>query len=410
MADEHPDLSGADLSGADLTGPDTSNWREATKLVRAGLNRSQFDETSEAIYLTSGYVYQSAAEAEAAFAGENDHYVYSRYANPTVTMFEQRLAALEGAEACRGMASGMAAVFSALGGYVGAGDRLVSSRALFGSCHVIATEILPRFGADTELVDGRSLEAWEKALAQGAKAVFLESPSNPTLEIIDIGAVAELAHAAGALVVVDNIFASPVLQSPLELGADVVVYSATKHMDGQGRALGGAVLGSESFINESVMPMIRHTGPSLSPFNAWVFLKGLETMRLRVDAMSRTAEDLANRLEGHVGEGKVRYPFLESHPQFDLAKRQMSAGGTVLTFDLETKERAFAAVDKLQTIDISNNIGDSKSLVTHPATTTHRRLGPEARDAVGIGEGMVRLSVGLEDVEDLYDDLMQALD
>ncbi len=384
-------------------------WNEATKLVRSGVNRSGFDETSEALYLSSGYVYSSAAEAEAAFAGENDHYIYSRYANPTVAMFEQRLAAIEGAEACRGVASGMAAVFAALGSYIGCGDRLVSSRALFGSCHVIATEILPRFGAETELVDGRSLDAWEKALSKGAKAVFLESPSNPTLEIIDIEAVSRLAHDAGALVFIDNVFASPVLQRPLELGADVVIYSATKHIDGQGRTLGGAVLGSQEFIDESVMPMLRHTGPSLSPFNAWVLVKGMETLRLRVDAMSRNAHQLAQQLEDTLGVGHVSYPFLESHPQFELAQKQMSAGGTVLTMDLGSKERAFEVVDKFKIIDISNNIGDSKTLATHPATTTHRRLGPEARAEVGIGPGMVRLSVGLEDVDDLFDDISQAL-
>ncbi len=384
-------------------------WNEATKLVRSGVNRSGFDETAEALYLTSGYVYSSAAEAEAAFAGENDHYIYSRYANPTVAMFEKRLAAIEGAEACRGISSGMGAVFAALGSCVGAGDRLVSSRALFGSCHVIVTEILPRFGAETELVDGCSLEAWEKALTKDTKAVFLESPSNPALEIIDIEAVSRLAHNAGALVFIDNVFASPVLQSPLDLGADVVIYSATKHIDGQGRALGGAVLGTQEFVDESVMPMLRHTGPSLSPFNAWLFLKGMETMRLRVDASSRSAHQLSNQLEDTLGIGKVSYPFLESHPQFDLAQKQMSAGGTILTMDLGSKARAFEVLDKFKIIDISNNIGDSKSLATHPATTTHRRLGPEAREEAGIGPGMVRLSVGLEDVEDLYDDISQAL-
>ncbi len=384
-------------------------FREATNLARGGLARSQFDETAEAIYATSGYVYSSAAEAEAAFAGEHDRYIYSRYGNPTVTTFEERLRLVEGAEACRATASGMAAVFASLISLVSAGDRVVASRALFGSCHVILTEILPRMGVATELVDGTDLAAWERALAPGANAVFLESPSNPGLEIIDLRAVCDLAHAAGALVIVDNVFASPVLQKPLEFGADVVVYSATKHIDGQGRTLGGAVLSTEQFIAETLVPFLRHTGPSLSPFNAWVLAKGLETIRLRVEASSTTATELAVRLESDNRVATVRYPMLVSHPQHDLAKRQMSAGGTILTIDVETKDRAFSFLDSLHLFDISNNVGDSKSLVTHPATTTHRRLPEEAREAVGIGAGMVRLSIGLEDLEDLYEDLDQAL-
>ncbi len=384
-------------------------FREATNLARGGLARSQFDETAEAIYATSGYVYSSAAEAEAAFAGEHDRYIYSRYGNPTVTTFEERLRLVEGAEACRATASGMAAVFASLISLVSAGDRVVASRALFGSCHVILTEILPRMGVATELVDGTDLAAWERALAPGANAVFLESPSNPGLEIIDLRAVCDLAHAAGALVIVDNVFASPVLQKPLEFGADVVVYSATKHIDGQGRTLGGAVLSTEQFIAETLVPFLRHTGPSLSPFNAWVLAKGLETIRLRVEASSTTATELAARLESDNRVATVRYPMLVSHPQHDLAKRQMSAGGTILTIDVETKDRAFSFLDSLHLFDISNNVGDSKSLVTHPATTTHRRLPEEAREAVGIGAGMVRLSIGLEDLEDLYEDLDQAL-
>ncbi len=384
-------------------------FREATNLARGGLARSQFDETAEAIYATSGYVYSSAAEAEAAFAGEHDRYIYSRYGNPTVTTFEERLRLVEGAEACRATASGMAAVFASLISLVSAGDRVVASRALFGSCHVILTEILPRMGVATELVDGTDLAAWERALAPGANAVFLESPSNPGLEIIDLRAVCDLAHAAGALVIVDNVFASPVLQKPLEFGADVVVYSATKHIDGQGRTLGGAVLSTEQFIAETLVPFLRHTGPSLSPFNAWVLAKGLETIRLRVEASSTSATELAARLESDNRVATVRYPMLVSHPQHDLAKRQMSAGGTILTIDVETKDRAFSFLDSLHLFDISNNVGDSKSLVTHPATTTHRRLPEEAREAVGIGAGMVRLSIGLEDLEDLYEDLDQAL-
>lgn len=385
-------------------------WREATQLVRGGLSRSGFDETAEALYLTSGFVYGSAEEAEAAFAGEQDRYIYGRYGNPTVSMFEERLRLLEGAEACRGVASGMAAVYAALACYVSAGDRVVASRALFGSCHVILSEILPRMGVETELIDGTDLAEWERALAPGAKAVFFETPSNPGLEIIDLAAVSELAHAAGALVVVDNIFASPILQKPMEFGADVVVYSATKHIDGQGRTLGGAVLGTSEFIDGPLQQFLRHTGPSLSPFNAWVFVKGLETMRLRVEAMSRSAEELATRLSQHAALERVCYPTLESHPQAELARKQMSMGGTVLTMDIAGgKQPAFDALNRLQLLDISNNLGDSKSLVTHPATTTHRRLPPEARAAVGIGDGMVRISVGLEDVEDLYADLDQAL-
>jgi len=389
-----------------LTPPE---FREATTLVRGGLNRSSFDETAEALYLTSGYVYGSAAEAEAAFAGQKDRYIYSRYANPTVSMFEDRLRLLEGAESCMATASGMAAVFSSLASMVGAGDRVVASRALFGSCHVILTEILPRFGVDCELVDGTSLEHWEKALSKGAKAVFLETPSNPGLEIVDLVAVAEMAHAAGALVIVDNVFASPVLQKPLELGADVVVYSATKHIDGQGRTMGGAILGTEEYKTDYLMPFNRHTGPSLSPFNAWVLVKGMETMRLRVEAASTNALELATRLEAHPAVHATGYPGLASHAQFDLAKRQMRAGGTVVTIDVGTKDSAFGFLDALRLFDISNNVGDSKSLVTHPATTTHRRIGAEGRALVGIGDGMVRLSVGLEDVEDLHNDLEAAL-
>ena len=383
--------------------------REATLLVRGGLERTGFDETAEGLFLTSGYVYGSAAEAEAAFAGEHDRYIYSRYGNPTVSMFEERLRLIEGTEACMATASGMAAVFASLASFVSAGDKVVGSRALFGSCHVILSEILPRLGVETVQVDGSSLDEWEQALAGGARAVFLETPSNPGLEIIDLAAVSELAHAVGALVIVDNVFASPVLQKPLAFGADVVVYSATKHIDGQGRVLGGAVLSTEEFKTDYLMPFTRHTGPSLSPFNAWVLVKGLETMRLRVDAMSRSAHTLAEQLEQHSSVDRVGYPMLPSHPQFELAKRQMSAGGTVLTIDVQNKERAFAFMDAMELFDISNNVGDSKSLATHPATTTHRRIGAEARALVGIGDGMIRLSIGLEDPQDLYTDLDIAL-
>ena len=392
---------------------DIGSLGEATKLVRGGLNRSPFDETAEAIYATSGFVYSSAAEAESAFAGDIDRYIYGRYANPTVSMFEERLRLLEGAEVCRATASGMSAVFAALASFLSAGDRLVASRALFGSCSVVANEILPRYGVDTETVDGRDLDAWRAALAKGADAVFLETPSNPGLEIVDLAAVAEMAHQVGAIVVVDNVFATPILQRPLELGADVVVYSATKHIDGQGRTLGGAVLCREEFDNNHLQDFLRHTGPSLSPFNAWVLVKGLETLRLRVDAQCRSAERIATELRSLPGVERVLYPTLECHPQYELARRQLSAGGTVVALHLdggdEPKKRAFAFLDALSIFDISNNLGDTKSLVTHPATTTHRRVPPEQRDVLGITDAMVRLSIGLEDPDDLLMDLEQAL-
>ncbi|GAA4344591.1 O-succinylhomoserine sulfhydrylase [Angustibacter luteus] len=385
-------------------------WRPDTRAVRAGLDRSGFEETAEALYLTSGFVYERAADAEAAFAGEVDRFVYSRYANPTVAAFEERLRQIEGAPACYATASGMAAVWVAMAALVSAGDRVVAARSLFGSCFVILDEILPRFGVHTDFVDGHDLDQWRAALSTPATAVFFESPSNPMQELIDVRAVCDLAHATGAQVVVDNVFATPVLQRPLELGADVVVYSATKHIDGQGRTLGGAVLGTQEFIDGPVQTMMRHTGPSLSPFNAWVLVKGLETLRLRVEHQTASALALARHLEQHPRVRWVRYPFLDSHPQVELAKRQMSGGGTVITFELDGgKDAAFTVLDALTCIDISNNLGDAKSLITHPATTTHRRLGPEGRAAVGITDGVVRLSVGLEDVADLRADLDSAL-
>ncbi|GAB3680693.1 O-succinylhomoserine sulfhydrylase [Angustibacter aerolatus] len=387
-----------------------ATWRPDTLAVRGGLARSEFDETAEALFLTSGFVYDSAAAAEAAFAGEVDRYIYSRYGNPTVTTFEQRLRLVEGAPACFATASGMAAVWVALAALVQAGDRVVAARSLFGSCFVILDELLPRFGVTTEFVDGHDLAQWERALSTPATAVFFESPSNPMQELVDVRAVCDLAHAAGAQVVVDNVFATPVLQRPMELGADVVVYSATKHIDGQGRTLGGAVLGSAEFVDGPVQTLMRHTGPSLSPFNAWVLTKGLETLSMRVERQTAAALRIAGWLEQHPRVRSVRYPFLDSHPQAELARRQMHGGGTVVTMELDGgKREAFALLDALRCVDISNNLGDSKSMVTHPATTTHRRLGPEGRAAVGITDGVVRLSVGLEDVDDLVDDLDQAL-
>ncbi len=386
------------------------NLRPRTVMARAGHLRSQFMETCEAVYMSSGYVYRTAEEAEAAFTNDGSRFVYSRYANPTVAMFEERLRLLEGAAACRATASGMAAVFAALASQVKAGDRVVASRALFNSCNYIITQILPRYGVATELVDGRDLAAWKKALAPGVKAVFCESPSNPTLELVDLAAVAELTHRAGGVLVVDNVFATPLLQHPLQLGADIVVYSATKHIDGQGRSLGGAVLGSEAFVRESLMPFLRHTGPALSPFNAWLLLKGIETLPLRVEAQSRAAAEIAGFLAHHKNVERVLYPGLESHPQHALARRQMSGGGTLLALSVGGgKPGAFRFQNALKLVEISNNLGDSKSLITHPATTTHHRLKPEERATLGIDDGLVRLSVGLEDAADLIGDLDQAL-
>ncbi len=389
---------------------DASSWRPDTLAVRGGLARSGFDETAEALFLTSGFVYDTAADAEAAFAGEVDRFVYSRYGNPTVRGFEERLRLVEGAPACFATASGMAAVWVAMAALVSQGDRVVAARSLFGSCYVVLDEILRRFGVHTDFVDGSDLDQWQSALSTPATAVFFESPSNPMQELVDVRAVCDLAHAAGATVVVDNVFATPVLQRPMDLGADVVVYSATKHIDGQGRTLGGAVLGSAEFVDGPVQNLMRHTGPSMSPFNAWVLTKGLETLAMRVERATASALGLAAHLEQHPRVRWVRYPFLDSHPQRELAARQMSGGGTVVTFELDGgKAEAFTLLDSLRCIDISNNLGDSKSLVTHPATTTHRRLGEQGRAAVGITDGVVRLSVGLEDVRDLRDDLDQAL-
>ena len=386
-------------------------WRPATRMVRGGTQRSEHGETSEAIFMTSGYVYGDAGEAEARFKGNAPGFVYSRFGNPTVAMFERRLALIEGAEACKATSTGMAAVFASLMSQLRAGDHIVSSRALFGSCLYIVSELLPRYGIEVTLVDGTDLDQWRAAFRPDTRCVFLESPSNPGLEIIDLEAVAKMAHEVGARLVVDNVFATPLLQPAIRLGADIVVYSATKHIDGQGRCLGGAILSSQAFVDEELLPFLRHTGPSLSPFNAWVLLKGLETLELRVERMCANALDVATFLEGRSGVARVLYPGLTSHSQHALAKRQMSAGGTIVSFDVAGgKNAAFAFLDRLCLVDISNNLGDSKSLITHPATTTHQRLSVEDRAALGIGDGLVRLSVGLEDVEDIKIDLAEALD
>ncbi len=387
-----------------------ANWGESTKLVRGGLERSHHGETAEALYLNSGFVYPDAETAEDRFSGAQEGYVYARYGNPTVTMFEERLRLLEGAQACYATASGMAAVWGALACQVQAGDHIVASKALFGSCYQILTSILPKFGVTSTLVDGGDLDQWREAITPATKVFFLETPSNPGLQVFDIAAVAAIAKARGICVVVDNIFATPIVQKTLPLGADVIVYSGTKHMDGQGRVLGGAVVSSTEFKEEKLKPFLRHTGPSLSPFNAWVLLKGMETLKLRVMAQCDSALKVANALEGMKGVARVTYPWLDSHPQAALCRKQMRAGGTMVTFEVAGgKPAAFDMLRRLEIIDISNNLGDAKSLITHPATTTHRNIGQAARDEMGVSDGMVRLSVGLEDVDDLIGDLKQAL-
>ncbi|KDE12136.1 O-succinylhomoserine sulfhydrylase [Rhodococcus aetherivorans] len=394
--------------------PLPASVRPATLGVRGGTMRSGFEETSEAIYLNSGFVYESAEAAEQAFTGDVDHFVYSRYGNPTVKMFEERLRLLEDAEGCYATASGMSAVFTSLAALLGKGDRLVAARSLFGSCFVVCNEILPRWGVETVFVDGEDLDQWEQALSVPTTAVFFETPSNPMQTLVDVRRVSEMAHAAGAKVVLDNVFATPLLQRSLDLGADIVVYSGTKHIDGQGRVLGGAILGPQDYIDGPVQQLIRHTGPALSPFNAHTLLKGLETLPLRIRHSVESAGRIARFLQDHAAIKWVKYPFLESHPQYDLARSQMSGGGTVVTFELdapegEGKKRAFELLDGLRIVDISNNLGDAKSLITHPATTTHRAMGPEGRAAIGLSDGVVRLSVGLEDPEDLLEDFEQAL-
>ncbi|MGC6412032.1 MAG: O-succinylhomoserine sulfhydrylase [Candidatus Puniceispirillaceae bacterium] len=385
-------------------------WHRDTKLVRAGTKRSDHQETSEALFLNSGFVYHSAEEAAAAFAGEADRYVYSRYGNPTVEMFEERLAALEGAEACKATGTGMAAVFAALACQLEAGDRLVASRALFGACHAIVSKILPKWGIETELVDGTDMAAWQAALSRPCKLVFIESPSNPLLQLVDIAAVATLCKSAGAKLVVDNVFATPLYQSPLALGADIITYSTTKHIDGQGRLLGGAVLADKAFIDDIFMPFYRQTGASMSAFNAWVMLKSLETLPLRVEAQSKRADEIAGWLAQQDQISQLHYPGHPSHPQFELAQKQMTGGGNMLAFALTGgRSAAFSFLNALELVDISNNLGDSKSLACHPASTTHMNLSQAERDALGITDGHIRLSVGLEHASDIIADLTQAL-
>ncbi|WP_375553897.1 O-succinylhomoserine sulfhydrylase [Roseovarius mucosus] len=390
----------------------SETWQKRTKLVHGGTRRSQYNEVSEAIFLTQGFVYDSAEAAEARFikAGA-DEFIYARYGNPTVAMFEDRIAALEGAEDAFATASGMAAVSGALTSLLRAGDHVVSARALFGSCLYVLEEILTRFGVEVTFVDGTDLEQWRAAIRPGTKAVFFETISNPTLDVVDIRSVAELAHAAGALVLVDNVFATPVFSRAIEQGADVVIYSATKHIDGQGRTLGGVILGTRDFIRGTVEPYMKHTGGSMSPFTAWVMLKGLETIDLRVRAQTASAQAIAEALHGDARLARVIYPGLSSHPQHDLVRAQMGEGGTVLALDLKGgQETAFRFLNALEIVVISNNLGDAKSIVTHPATTTHQRLPAAQKAALGITPGLVRLSVGLEDCGDLIRDIQNALE
>ena len=390
--------------------PADLNWSPETLLVHGGTLRSGFGETSEALFLTQSYVYNSAEQAEARFKDEDPGFIYSRFSNPTTNMFEERLRLLEGAEACRATATGMAAVTAALMSYLNTGDHVVAARAMFGSCRYIVEDLCPRFGITSTLVQGSDTEAWRKAIQPNTKAVFFETPANPTLELVDIEAVAKIAHDAGALVFIDNVFATPLLQKPLKLGADVVLYSTTKHMDGQGRCLGGAVLCSEKFLKDHLQTFLRQTGPAISPFNAWVMLKGLETLPLRIKAQTESAAAVAQWMSGRQGISRTLYCGLPDFPQAELARKQMSGGGQVIAFEIEGgKEAAFRFLNALRLIRISNNLGDAKSLITHPATTTHQRLKPEARAELGISESLLRLSIGLESTQDLIADIQAGL-
>ncbi|MCX7295741.1 MAG: O-succinylhomoserine sulfhydrylase [Hyphomicrobiales bacterium] len=394
-----------------MSASNEKNYRAETRLVHAGTLRSQFNEMSEALFLTQGYKYESAEDCELRFSGKIPGYVYSRYSNPTMDMFEQRMAALEGAEAARSTATGMAAVTTALMGLVRQGDHVVAAKALFGSCRWVIEEWLPRFGVPCTLVDGKDLNAWKAAVTKNTKVFFMETPTNPTLEVYDIQAVADIAHNAGAKLVIDNVFATPLYQSPLTLGADVVVYSATKHIDGQGRVLGGVILASEKLIVDNYHQLLRQTGPSLSPFNAWVMLKGLETLAVRVERQTQTAGKVSDALAGHTKLTRLIYPGRADHPQADIVKKQMKAGSTLVSFEIKGgKEGAFRFLNGLKLILITNNLGDAKSLITHPTTTTHQRLTPDQRAELGIGDGLVRLSCGLEHADDVIEDLLAALD
>lgn len=389
---------------------DKRDWELETKLVRGGLARSPYGEISEALYLTQSFSYESAGAADKRFSGEEPGFIYQRFGNPTTQMFEDRLALLEGADVCRATASGMAAVHVALQGLVRAGDHIVAGRALFGSCRWILSEWMPRFGVEVTYVDATDLEAWKNAVRPSTKVFLVESPANPLLEVTAIGAVADIAHAAGAKLVVDNVFATPVFQKPLALGADIVVYSATKHIDGQGRVLGGAILGAEPLMTESYKDILRHTGPALSPFNAWVLLKGLETLDLRVRRQAENAAKVANAIAAHSKAGRVLYPGRPDHPQAAIIANQMTGGGNVVAFDLGDRAAAWRFLDALQIVDISNNLGDAKSMATHPSTTTHRSMPEEQRLEIGLTEGWVRMSVGLEGPGDLIRDVSRALD
>ena len=389
---------------------DAKNWQAQTRMVHEGQERSPFGETAEALYLTSGYIYDSAEQAEARFKEEEDGYIYSRFGNPTVRAFEERLIALEGAQDARATATGMAAVTACMMSQLQAGDHIVAARALFGSCRYVVETLMPRFGVACTLVDGRDLEAWQAALRPETKLLFLETPSNPVLEIIDIQAVADIAHNHGCRLVVDNVFATPVLQKPMALGADITIYSATKHIDGQGRCLGGIVLGDSDYIKNELANFIRQTGPSLAPFNAWVMLKALETLHMRVERHCDNAEKLTDMLVAHDKIERVYYPGHKSHPQFELAQQQMTRGSNLIAFDVKGgKADAFTLANSLDIAHISNNLGDAKTLITHPATTTHAKLNDEAKAELAIGPGTLRVSVGLEDADDLLDDFEQAL-
>jgi O-succinylhomoserine sulfhydrylase len=399
------------MSGSRSPASSTAHYRPETRLVHSGTLRSEFGETSEALFLTQGYVYDSAEQCEARFKGEDPGYIYSRYSNPTISMFERRMIELEGAEAARATATGMAAVTTAVLAPLKSGDHVVAPKAMFGSCRYVIEDLLPRYGIQSTLVDGLDLEQWRKAMRPNTKSCFLESPTNPTLDVLDIPSIAEIAHQAGARLIVDNVFATPIWQSPLELGADVVVYSATKHIDGQGRCLGGVILSSEAFIAEHIHTFMRQTGPSISPFNAWVLLKGLETLAIRVRAQTEAAAAVAEALAQHPKISRLIYPGRSDHPQAALVKKQMRGGSTLVGFEVKGgKPAAFRLLNALKLSRISNNLGDAKSLVTHPATTTHQRLMPEARAELGISEGFVRFSAGLEHPSDLIEDLQAALE